>query len=51
MSHDPSNPLVDREPELPYDAAAKPIWEQFEEVLASIPAAEFARLPVDGAEL
>ncbi len=36
----------------PADAAPKrkPIWEEFEEIAASIPAEEWAKLPVDGAE-
>ena len=28
----------------------KPIWEEFEEITASIPHEEWAKLPVDGAE-
>jgi Arc/MetJ-type ribon-helix-helix transcriptional regulator len=28
----------------------KPIWEEFEEIAASIPDEEWAKLPVDGAE-
>jgi hypothetical protein len=28
----------------------KPIWEEFEEIAASIPDQEWAKLPVDGAE-
>ncbi len=36
----------------PAEAATKhkPIWEEFEEISASIPNEEWARLPVDGAE-
>ena len=30
--------------------AHKPIWEEFEEIAASIPDEEWAKLPVDGAE-
>ena len=36
--------------EQPYDKSAMPIWEQFEAILASIPADELAKLPTDGAE-
>jgi len=28
----------------------KPIWEEFEEIAASIPNEEWAKLPVDGAD-
>jgi Arc/MetJ-type ribon-helix-helix transcriptional regulator len=31
-------------------SARKPIWEVFEEIAASIPEAEWDKLPVDGAE-
>ncbi len=36
----------------PADAAPKrkPIWEEFEDIAASIPDEEWAKLPVDGAE-
>jgi len=30
--------------------AQKPIWEVFEEITASIPEEEWAKLPIDGAE-
>jgi Arc/MetJ-type ribon-helix-helix transcriptional regulator len=30
--------------------AHKPIWEEFADIAASIPQAEWAKLPVDGAE-
>jgi hypothetical protein len=33
-----------------YDEAVKPIWEQFEDILAKVPADEWAKLPVDAAE-
>jgi hypothetical protein len=33
-----------------FDASAKPIWEQFAEVLAEVPESELAKLPTDGAE-
>jgi Arc/MetJ-type ribon-helix-helix transcriptional regulator len=34
----------------PSTEARKPIWEVFEEITASIPEEEWARLPADGAE-
>jgi Arc/MetJ-type ribon-helix-helix transcriptional regulator len=47
--HGPASPGPAAEPE---EAAEthKPIWEEFEEIAASIPAEEWAKLPVDGAE-
>ncbi len=47
--HGPASSGPAAEPE---GAAAthKPIWEEFEEIAASIPAEEWAKLPVDGAE-
>jgi hypothetical protein len=38
------------EGEIPYDYSAKPIWEEIDELIQSIPPEEFDRLPVDGAE-
>ena len=37
---------------IPAEAAPthKPIWEEFEDIAASIPDEEWAKLPVDGAE-
>ena len=36
--------------ERPFDSSAKPIWEVFAEILSEVPAEQFARLPVDGAD-
>ena len=33
-----------------YDSAAKPIWEQFAEIVSKVPAEEWAKLPTDRAE-
>lgn len=33
-----------------YNASAKPIWEEFDEIVATIPPEELAQLPRDGAE-
>ena len=35
---------------MPVATSRKPIWEEFEEIAASIPDEEWAKLPVDGAE-
>jgi Arc/MetJ-type ribon-helix-helix transcriptional regulator len=43
----PSPPPASQEPAVP---AHKPIWEEFEEIAASIPDEEWRKLPVDGAE-
>ena len=34
----------------PFDSSAKPIWDVFAEILSDVPAEQFARLPVDGAD-
>ncbi len=31
-------------------AHPRPIWEEFDEIIKTVPAAEFAKLPADGAE-
>ena len=36
--------------ERPFDSSAKPIWDVFAEILSEVPAEQFARLPVDGAD-
>jgi hypothetical protein len=36
--------------EFPFDASAKPIWEEFAEINSTIPQEEFEKLPKDGAE-
>ncbi|MCI0639543.1 MAG: hypothetical protein L0Y70_10750 [Gemmataceae bacterium] len=35
---------------IPFDAAAKPIWEEFADVLATVPPEEFGKLPTDAAQ-
>jgi hypothetical protein len=35
---------------LPFDPAAKPIWEIFDQMLSEMPADERNKLPVDAAE-
>lgn len=47
--HGPTSPGLAAEPERSAETH-KPIWEEFEEIAASIPAEEWAKLPVDGAE-
>jgi hypothetical protein len=44
----PHLPAAGAEPA--FDASAKPIWEEIEEIMAQLPPDELARLPVDGAE-
>jgi hypothetical protein len=36
--------------EVPYDYAARPIWEEIDEIIRAVPAEEFEKLPADGAE-
>jgi hypothetical protein len=35
--------------EVPYDPKARPFWEEFDEIMAEVPPAEFEKLPRDGA--
>jgi hypothetical protein len=44
----PSRRRTSRTPRLPqYDAAAKPIWEIAEEIAATVPHSEWAKVPTD----
>lgn len=36
--------------EIPFDHSAKPIWDQFAEIIGTIPDDELAKLPTDGAD-
>lgn len=35
--------------EIPFDTNARPIWEEFEAILSTVPPEELAKLPTDGA--
>jgi len=44
----PTQQRTSRTPRLPkYDAAAKPIWEIVEEIAATVPHSEWAKVPTD----
>jgi hypothetical protein len=44
----PTRQRTRRTPRLPrYDAAAKPIWEIAEEIAATVPHSEWAKVPTD----
>jgi ribosomal protein S30 len=44
----PARQHTSRAPRLPkYDAAAQPIWEIAEEIAASVPHSEWAKVPTD----
>jgi len=43
-------PVGPREPELRRSEARKPIWQEFDEIVAAAPDGALSSLPVDGAE-